>query len=291
MYCSSRDLHGRSFFLIFPVFILTRALFNDKVALIASILYAVSYTQYAAFTFLYFKQIIGLIVLLTAIYALEREHYALLVLMYAALGIYHRPAFLLFSLILIPYFIKTRDKRIIFATIAAAVLIAPFWLPRLDINLAMVGGIFETAVSNIKMRQAIGGGSFFDFVRYEWFSLAYLPFALIGAIYLFMKRKWNSLFFYFTINAAIVVFQLFFFRRFIISLDLLFVILAAVGLNYSFLESKKVPTFLGLIAIVFLCASSGALVGISVNLSEITREHAVFRKGKANTPLCLFITM
>jgi hypothetical protein len=30
---------------------------------------------------------------------------------------------------------------------------------------------------------------------------------------------------------------------------------------------------------------------ISVNLSEITRARAVFRKGKANTPSCLFITM
>ncbi|HUV81564.1 MAG TPA: hypothetical protein VMW53_00600 [archaeon] len=43
------------------------------------------------FTHLYFKNVIGLIFLL------ERKKYAPLVLMYAALGIYHRPEFCNYS--------------------------------------------------------------------------------------------------------------------------------------------------------------------------------------------------
>ncbi|MFQ5825880.1 MAG: hypothetical protein ACE5IA_00855, partial [Dehalococcoidia bacterium] len=67
------------------------------------------------------------------------------------------------------------------------------------------------------------------------------------------------LLFFFAINFLIVVWQLFFFRRFIISLDVLLVILAGVGVS-TFLASAKVPRMLGTVAIMLLLVSSGILV-------------------------------
>ncbi len=245
--------------LVLPVFILTRDLFDERSAVIASILYALSYTQYTVFTYLYFKNVLGLIFLLLAIFLLERKKYAPLILMYAALGIYHRPEFLLFSLIVVVYFLRIRDKNIIYAVIATALLIAPFWLPRLGDNLLMLQGVTETAITNIQISQPQGGGTFFGFEKYEWVSLAYLPFGLIGVIYVLLQKKWSGLLYGFLINAAIVVFQLFFFKRLIISLDILLIIFAGVGLNYGFLQSE-VPKKLGLAAVLLLLISSGIVL-------------------------------
>lgn len=247
--------------LILPVFILTRQLFNERSAVIATLLYAISYTQYTMFTYLYFKNVIGLILLLLAIYLLEKKKFTPLVLMFAGLGIYHRPEFLLFSLILIPYFIRSRKKEIIFVVVATAILIAPFWLPRLEYNLPVISGIVETAVSNVQtVESSGGGGTFFGFEVYEWVSLAYLPFGLIGLIYVLLNKKWSGLLYGFLINSAIVVFQLFFFKRLIISLDLLLIILAGAGLNYGFLESKLISRKLGIAAVSLLLISSGIIL-------------------------------
>jgi len=256
-------------FLVFPVFILARSFFGERTGLIASVLYAVSYTQFTTFTFLYFKQVLGLIFLLFAIYALEKKRYVLLALMFAALGIFHRPEFLLMALILIPYLIIKRDWRVLYSAVGTAALIAPFWLLRLDINLGMLQGVFATAVTNIQTGTATGGGAFPGFDIYQDVSLAYLPFALIGAIYLIIKRSWNSLFLYFVINLAIVIFQLFFFNRYIISLDVAMVILAALGINVILLHrqrnTKTVGAAVSIVVIIMIIVASGVPTLIQAN--------------------------
>lgn len=244
--------------LVLPLFILTRAIFNEPAALIASILYAVSYTQYTAFTYLYFKNIFGLFFLLLAIYALERRKYILLSVMYAALGIYHRPEFLLFSLILIPYFIKNRSKGIIYATLIAALLVLPFWLERLMINLEMISGIGQTMISSLQ-GETVQGGTFFGPEEYKWFSLAYLPFGLIGALYLLIQKKWSTILFYLLINGIIVAFKLFFYNRLIISLDIVLIILASAGIYYVFLKSKDAPRYVTVTAVCLLIFASGVI--------------------------------
>lgn len=244
--------------LVFPIFILTRKIFNESTALIASLLFAVSYTQYTAFTFLYFKNILGLFFLLLAIYALESRKYILLTIMYAALGIYHRPEFLLFSLILIPYYIRNRSKAIIYAAFATAILILPFWYERLLINLEMISDVGQIMISSLQ-GEIVGGGTFFGHEEYKWFSLAYLPFGLIGALYILVQKKWNAIFFYLLINGIIVVFKLFFYKRLIISLDIVIIILASAGLYYAFLKSSEASRYVTVGAVCLLIFASGII--------------------------------
>jgi hypothetical protein len=126
----------------------------------------------------------------------------------------------------------------------------------------MLAGICGTALTNIQTDQvASGGGTFFDMGTYEWVALAYLPFGLMGMIYITLQKRWNTLFFGFLINAAIVLLQLFFFKRFIISLDLLLIILAGAGLSYGFLKSEGgAHIHIGTLTVLLLCISCGILV-------------------------------
>jgi len=232
-------------FIVLPIFIVTRHFFGSKVALIAAALYVISYTQFSVFTMAYLKNLFGIFFFLFAIYALEKRNYKFLVVMYAALGMFHRPEFLLFSLILIPYFIKTKDKWLLISAACVAGLIVPFWLPRLDLYFTSVTGAISEA------------GTFFNFGQYQNVALSYLPFAFAGFLYLLIKRLWNSLFFYFIINLIIVVGQIIFFRRFIIPLDIVVIIAAAVGISCTLLSPKGFLRIIGTPVLILVVVSSG----------------------------------
>ena len=133
------------------------------------------------------------------------------------------------------------------AVLGTALLIVPFWLPRLEINWGLMSATFETP----------SGGTFFTFNTYTIVSLAYLSFALMGAIYLVTRRNWNSILFYFVINSIIVVFELFFFRRLIVPLDIAAVILAGVGVGCTLLHIKGLKRVAALVAIILLMGTSG----------------------------------
>ncbi|MBI2868703.1 MAG: glycosyltransferase family 39 protein [Chloroflexi bacterium] len=226
------------------VFVLTRSLFGPVTGAIAALLYAVSYTQYTAFTLFYLKNVIGLIFLLLAMYALEKKKDGLMALMFAALGIFHRPEFLLFALILVPYFFFHRRRGMLLAALGTGVLIAPFWIPRWDVYWGTIAA-------------GIGSGTMFDFTTYTLTSMAYLPFAVIGFVYLVASQRWNSVLFYFAITCIIVVFQLFFFNRYIIMLDLALIVLAAAGINHSLMSRRGIWKAAGAIAValIFLVAA------------------------------------
>ncbi len=259
--------------LVFPVYMVTNSIFGQKAGIIAAVLYVVSYTQYTTFTLLYLKNVLGLLFLLLAIYAVEKEKYGLIVLPFAALGIFHRPEFLLFTLILIFYFILHRKRAIIYAVLATAVLILPFWLVRWEANWGVLTGAVSTAVTNIQSGEVAGGGTFFDLGTYIEFSVAYLPFALVGFILLAIKRKWNGLFIFFIIIFVIVVARLFFFNRFIIALDIAAVILAAAGMSYTLLNRKDIWRYAGTgAAILILFASAIPTINLATDTRPLISE-------------------
>ncbi len=238
-------------FLVFPVYTITKNLFGQRPGVLAAALYAVSYAQFEVLNMCYLKNVFGLLCLLFALYALEKKKYGLMAICFAGLGIYHRPEFLLFALTLVPYSLVHRRKGIVFGVLGAAVLIVPFWILRLESNIPLLSDVIGEAYSNIQDGGGSGGGRFIDLPTYRDISLAYLPFALIGMICLAIRKEWNSVFFFFMINSIIVVFELFFFKRLIIPLDIAVVILAAVGIESSILQKTDRPK-IGLIAIVVL---------------------------------------
>jgi len=106
------------------------------------------------------------------------------------------------------------------------------------------------------------GGTFFDFTLYRQIVTFYLPFALLGLIYLIQKRQFNYLFFYFIFNFAIVYFGFIFHKRFIIHLDIITIILAGVGGSYILV--RLWPSLTGKVAITILLIGAGYILTIVV---------------------------
>lgn len=242
---------------VLPLFVLAKSLFGERVALLASLFYAVSYTQYAVFDWFYFRQVMGLFFLLLALYALEKRRYGLLALFYAALLMYHRPTFFLFTIIGILYLAKARDRGLIFAAAGAALLALPFWLPRLDANISLIRGeVIEPIRLRVQGDPDLGGGAFTGFAPYQQYALSYLPFALLGFFFLLFKREWNSLVFFFLVNFALVMYRLLFYNRYIVSLDALLVVLAPLGLAYCFAGLRGRGRILGFALVLMLVMAS-----------------------------------
>jgi hypothetical protein len=242
------------------VYFTAKRFFNKSVGIISAILFAVSATQFTAFTYNYCKQIVGMTLLLVSFYLVKLKDekpskliYVLIVASASFLGAVHRSTFLVFGLTFLAYtiYISFKEKKINFENIVLGVSIILLTL------LAYVDRIKEAILFFLPsvVTASMGSGTFFDFSIYQLLSLAYLPFALFGIFFLAKKRNFNLLFFYFIINGAIVLFRLFFFNRYIISLDIVMIIMAAYGL-YLLLQNKK----LGSIITVLLIASSCYLV-------------------------------
>ena len=250
------------------VYFTAKKFFNKSVGIIATVLYAVSATQFMAFGYNYYKQIVGMILLLLAFYFMKvkdekpsKLNYVLLVASASFLGAVHRPTFLIFGLVFIAYTIygSIKAKKANFENIILGILIIAMTL------LFYIGRIKEILLPFFIpiLTASIGAGTFIDFTTYQLLSLAYLPFALFGVFFLAKKRNFNLLFFYFIINGIIVLFKIIFFDRYIISLDIAMIIMAAYGL-YLLLQNRK----LGTIMAVLLIASSCYIVFLEAKNSK-----------------------
>ncbi len=248
------------------IYLVTKEYFNKEAALISLLIYSLSLIQFKTFWYMYYKNIIGLSLALFSIYFLKRYKDAgnkkfiwLFVILGGLLGSIHRPTFYIFGLSYFFYvvfgFIKERDYRILKQNITNGILI-------LLIAGVFYLGKFSQAVFVVLPWVAEGflqpgqsPGTFINFFTYQFSTLTYLPFAILGLFFLIKKRYFNILFFWALITALIVYFQFFFFNRFIIHLDIMLIILSGAGFSII-IENKKKIGYLILIIMIF---SSGFL--------------------------------
>ena len=243
----------------------TKLYFGKTPALISLLFYSVSVTQFLTFTFMYFRNVLGLALMLFSICFLKRyqlinrkKYLYLFIIFGGILGAVHRPTFYILGL---SYFFYTfavgwREKYdfkkyftyvlygIIILLIAVSFYIGRFW-PAISTVIEPVASSFvDTGESP---------GTFISFKQYQFLTLAYFTFALIGIFSLLKKRKFNFLVIWALINASIVYFQLFFFNRFIIHLDI--ILLMFVGLGFSLLIQEKKWLGVGVLALLFISSA------------------------------------
>ncbi|MFH1801927.1 MAG: glycosyltransferase family 39 protein [archaeon] len=261
----------------FAVYLFSREYLGERPAVIAVLLYAVSIIQFKLFTYMYYKNVMALCTLLFALYFLKRagssSHPAApnryhtnppgprssgmheadvsngrgwnwnlvwFIVFGVLTGIFHRATFFLFGLAYIS--LVLHDWKRFRKNVLAGVLILGF-------TLVLYLGFWETSILPIFAPVAEGfvdpgtaPGTFVSFFVYQFSTLYYLPFAMLGFIYLIWRKKFDMLFFMTLIAGVIVYFQFFFFNRFIAHLDIFLIILAASGFSLLIDNGKKLGT-------------------------------------------------
>ena len=248
------------------IYIFSKEYFNKDVALLSLIIYSISAIQFKVFTYLYYKNIIALSLLLFSFYFLKKENYVFFIISGVLIGIFHRPTFYIFGLsyffyaMTSPYKPKDYDFDLLRKNVFYGLLI-------LALTLVFYSRTFKPAIINLIfpvvssfVQTGTSPGTFITFFDYQFSILFYLPLAVLGLFYLIKNSRFDIFFFYTILTAAIVYFQFFFFNRFIIFLDISFIILSALGIYVIVHENKKlglmILTFLLLAGLIFLYHNS-----------------------------------
>jgi hypothetical protein len=241
------------------IYFVTKEYFGKNTGLIAFLLYAISIIQFKVFTFMYYKNVIGLALALWAIYFLKKDKRILFILFGALTGIMHRPTFYILGLSYFLYaiFDSLKDKKFNYKRLIKNGITG---IEVLILTSILYIGFFRQAIIPLInpvlqgfVNTGTAPGTFISFFQYQFSTLAYLPFALLGFFALLKQKKFNMIFFWTLICAMIVYFQFFFFNRFIIHLDIGLIVLAAVGFSTIIQHKKK----FGVVILILMLFSAG----------------------------------
>jgi len=211
----------------FVWYILAKKMWGQEQATFILLIYACSFTMYHTFWMIYMKNLVGLALIPVGFYFLHKNNRLWTILLGIIIGGSHRPALLLFlfgyaydSLVNIRTMWK---QRIIDGLIIAAGVII---INGDRVSVFLLSG--ASAVADSLTSDVVGGGTFFSFPEYLTYSMIFLPFAVMGVLRYW--RSWYALSGAGAIAFIFVIFELFFFRRFIIYLELFVIFFAALGL-------------------------------------------------------------
>ena len=248
-------------FLGITIYYFTKEYFGRSPALIALLIFSLSLVQFKVFTYMYYKNIISLSLILISFIFLKKEKYPYFIISGILIGIFHRPALYIFGLSYLLYTFTSpyKNKKYNFKILRNNILYGIAILAgTLIFYLGKFGPAFFSLIFPVVNSFASPGqspGTFITLLDYQFSVLFYLPFAILGLFYIIKQRKFDIFFFYTILVASIVYFQLFFFNRFIIFLDLSLIILSALGFSII-IEKKKI---LGIVIIIALFASAAIL--------------------------------
>ena len=227
----------------FSIYLTVKEYFDKNTAILSTLLFSLSIVQFQAFTLLYYKNIIAMSFLLFSFYFLKKQKYIIFTIFSVITAGIHKPTFLLLAISFLTHTIlnyKENLKKNIISGITIIILTLLIYLGR--IKSVILPGITES------IGLAIGPGTFISLAAYKVLILIYIPFLTIGLYHVIHNKKFNILFIWFIVNFIIVVFRLFFFNRYIIMLDLIVLIIVAVGL----LEILKDNRAIGIITVLII---------------------------------------
>lgn len=253
------------------VYFLVKQYSDKTTGLIALFLYSFSIVQYKAFSMMYYRNILGMILILFSLYFLKKyemhknkKSLIYFIILSGLILSIHRPSFYIFGLSYFFYvFInpidfqkKSYDKNKLFFNFLIGIAIilvgSLFYLGKFQQALFVV--LPWVAQGFIQPGQS--PGTFINFFTFEFSSLFYLPLAILGVFYFVRKKEFNLVTIWAIINFIIVYFQFFFFNRFIIFLDLVLIIMASFGFSVLIKEKKK----FGIVILLILLVSAGILI-------------------------------
>ena len=256
------------------IYLFTKEFISEEAALFSVVIFALSLVQFKTFSYMYYKNVVGLCFMLFALLFLKKYEkssnkyfLAAFVILGGILLAIHRPTFYIFGLtyffytFIVPYKEKIYSTKKLKVYFLAGVLI-------LAIGILFYLGDFLSALTAILPFVAEGfvspgesPGTFISFFQYQYSTLFYLPIALVGLFYFIRKKQFNFVVIWAIINLATVYFQFFFFNRFIIHLDIALIILAGAGFTVLKQKGKWLQFVIALLLI------AGAVMAIKESLN------------------------
>lgn len=238
------------------IYLFTKEIIGKEAALFSVLVYAFSIVQFKTFWYLYYKNVIGLSLMLFSMYFLikyeksEKLRYlSLFIILGGLILAVHRPTFYIFGIsyffyaFISPYKEKYDYRRLRINVISGVLILL--------IGMSFYLGKFLPAITNILpfVAQAFAApgespGTFMNFYSYQLSTLFYLPISLIGLFYFLKKKEINMIVIWGIINFAVVYFQFFFFNRFIIHLDAALIILSGAGFAILTQEKRRLSVFI-----------------------------------------------
>jgi len=264
--------------LVVGLYVSGKKFFGQKAGLIAAFFCSISYVQFGAFYYFYFKNIVALFLVLISSYFFKSGKYVPLILVGAVLGSIHRPTFLIFALVYLSLlarqlfssgriflvFIRNFSIGLLILALAFVFYIPThlsalnylewFLNPNLDIIAPNTGTnppLLEQE-GGMTFEKSIGSGTFISISDYYLVSMFYLPLAFSGLLFAMRNRNFNFFILWGIITFLIVYSKLFFFKRFILHLDIALVLLAGFGFYYLIRYNK----FFGVLILVLLASSA-----------------------------------
>ena len=260
--------------MVLPVFAVSENIYGQRGALISVTIYLLSATQYVLFEYSYLKNMIGIFLILLSILLLQKERYIAAAIIYAALSIYHRPHFLLLSIVLLFWLLETRDRKIYLTFIIAAVLMLPFWIQRIELGISMLKGLAGVALNNLRGEASSQGGTFLTFSKYGYLSLPYVTFGIMGFMHMFLNKRKDPVFYFTLITGIMVILKIVFFRRYLATLDILLIILAGGCMETILAEQRKELRIYGNIILLLIVITGSALL-----YGQITEDSRLISDG------------
>jgi len=244
--------------LIPAVYAVSKQQFGRDVAAVSTLLFSASLPQFMVFWHSYYKNMLGMILMLSAIYLYESRRYLPAAILAGFLGGVHRPTFMILVLSLLIHSLVTRRGIVALATpVASGLITLTFYLETYrEALLQLIGPLVKTQ---------IGGGTFLSLKAYEMVAVGYLPFGVLGFAYTLLRMKKVSVVsVWFALSAAIVYFKIAFYNRFIIHFDMAMLIFAA----YGFILLMRSNRAVGIAAFALLVGSSAWMVHVKADSAE-----------------------
>ncbi|MDD4607201.1 MAG: hypothetical protein PHS07_02580 [Patescibacteria group bacterium] len=227
------------------IYILAKKHFNQSTAWWSILFYSLSLTQFLIYWHVFWKNILGLVIIFAILNLLSLKNktglgLALFLILFLLFS--HRTSFFLIILVLIIYLIVS-DYKFKYYLLVGLILLSLFfsWF-----NRGLIIYLWQQIASNFEAYYdffAIRQGSFIEWSQYLIYSCFYLPLAVLGLIDLIKKKKINIIVIYTLILGALVLGKFIFYTRLIGFLDLGIIILAGYGFSNLLIKTDYFKKF------------------------------------------------
>lgn len=226
---------------IFPLYLFTKHKLWREVALLSVIIFCISITQYHSFLLNYFKQILWIILMLSAFFLLEKKKYTLSFPIILSLFTIHRPTWVFFLVIFLIYSIGVtiKSKKVLYI---AWIFIVIAWMFAIGMYIPFVNTLIIPLIEPLTTTVLATWRSGTYLLKDDfWFYNLFIIIPSIYTLYIYISKKKFDIYLAGYIWWLLWVWlKLFFYTRMYIFFDIFIIIFAAIWLAYISKYYKKI---------------------------------------------------